>query len=1001
MELHNEFRICYLVRETVWFRWGLRHKSSAPENTQRLMRSPFASGSGRGHGSRRMLRLALALAAAGLAGADAETPIDPTTPQRLARHKDVQPLLAGFVDPTLPPYAAAGDGVADDAAALQSAIDDAYIARMTVVLPAGREFMLSTQLRFIQPQNVTGRSYGFALVAGRADGGKARPVLRLKDFASTEDWVGMPHNGTEPRGGQGNCKPSEQDCTPKVFLLFQYLETRTTSKDTIRAETFYLARLRGVDVNVGNNAGVSAVSMSSAQLASIEDVRVSGKNFHAGFNGLPGSGGFSANLEVEGGDYGVVQNQFRPNPSITGLRLVGQQKAGVVIDVSRGPVVISGFNIQGPRHPTIGQTGTYRAVLLRTTLSGKNNAFNGEDGVVTLFGASGGTAVETFGADVILRNVYTNGVKTIVTCVEAGLSLPSGGSAADPGPAVRIPTYVLTLSGGQVSDRGKGPTPAADGSAAWLSAPLERGDKAVSPWGGDSLPLLHSWNYTALPSWDSTQTLDVVRDYGATPSWMDAADDDGSKIQAAIDDACNPGSHRFGLPVFVPHGMFGLAQPLDLRGGCAELIGAGTHSTVLATLLSTAAATIYSEADSDAADPNRTKKRGCWPAAAAAAGVSGGVLTSSSSSNFGDLTKTNSSGSSSSSRANTTAGGGGGGGARAGLALVSDFNLAAVNFCPFIDLRAGRLLLRDVGTRGESAVIPPFVQSGAAVLNNSAAAAVTRRMQLPSGHAFNCTAAGGLLDRAGGLCCLESCGTCGGHGCGSHKGGEAGCCSTGIKRDCGPTVAPPCRVVGPSPSPSPPPPAPTPPPNAGGETCLDEPYVALRDGVSGRFYGLALDGCDLRHCKSSPHHVLLLIEGCQRGGEAIHLYQPSTEHLINDYQTLINASHCGVHFHSWKYENALNSESSVPPDGSGSLVKIEGSSDVSVFGASGNYHLFNQSVPTVDIRQGSSNVSVAGMVRMMASREPKTGLNWLVDQSRKPPAKVGGYHALLMYRDDA
>lgn len=538
----------------------------------------------------------------------------------------------------------------------------------------------------------------------------------------------MPHNGTESRGGQGNCARSTQDCTPKVFMLFQYLETRTTSADTIRAETFYLARLRGVDVHLGSNPGVSAVSMSSAQLASIEDVRVTGTKFHAGFNGLPGSGGFSANLEVEGGLYGVVQNQFRPNPSITGLRLLNQKLAGVVVDVSRGPLVISaifsffslhfpfiplhfgsflvkmagGFTIEGPDHPLIGQTVKYRAVLLRNPSLAKDNAFNGEDGSIHLHGASGGTAIETMGADVVLKNVYFSGVKTIAKCVKAGLSLGSGGSAADPGPAVRVTSYVLTASGGHISDQGKGPAYGKGGSAAWLSAPLEHGAQAATPWAAGSLPLLHSWNYKVLPSWDSIKILDVMRDYGATPQWMDASDDDGAKIQAAIDDACDPASHRFGLPVFVPHGEFGMARPLDLRGGCAELLGAGTHSTVLATL------------------PIPTdSKGGCWPGK----GVSGGMLAS--------LPRPASSGAMAST-------------ADARLALVSDFNLAAVNFCPFIDLRAGKLLLRDVGTRGEGSVIPPLL------------------------------------------------------------------------------------------------PADDSPPTAG-EVCRDEPFMALRDGVSGRFYGLPLD----------------------------------------------------------------------------------------------------------------------------------------------------------------
>eukprot|EP00729_Bicosta_minor_P009985 gene9985-18925_t len=123
-------------------------------------------------------------------------PIDPATPARLAAHKDVQALISGYVDPTKPPYSAAGDGVTDDAAALQAAIDDAYAAKMSVVLPAGRTFLCSTQLRFIQPPNVT------------------------------DHWVQMPFNGTYHAGGQGNCDPkTTQDCTPSVFMLFQYLDT--------------------------------------------------------------------------------------------------------------------------------------------------------------------------------------------------------------------------------------------------------------------------------------------------------------------------------------------------------------------------------------------------------------------------------------------------------------------------------------------------------------------------------------------------------------------------------------------------------------------------------------------------------------------------------------------------------------------------------------------------------------------------------------------------------
>ena len=203
----------------------------------------------------------------------------------------------------------------------------------------------------------------------------------------------------------------------------------------------------------------------------------------------------------------------------------------------------------------------------------------------------------------------------------------------------------------------------AGGAAQWLPEPLEH--DVVAPWAIGSLPLLHSWNYSSLPSWDDAETLNVMTQYGATPQWMDAKDDDGEKIQKAIDDSCNPTSHLFGWTVFVPHGEYGIARPLELRGGCAPLIGAGTHATSLATL------------------PRPTDA--CWPSG----DTSGAILAS-----VRDVRDQGSSGSTSVRAAAKQ------------LTLVSDFNLAVAQYCPFLDLRDGALLLRDVGTSG--GMTPPL-----------------------------------------------------------------------------------------------------------------------------------------------------------------------------------------------------------------------------------------------------------------------------------------------------
>ena len=61
-------------------------------------------------------------------------------------------------------------------------------------------------------------------------------------------------------------------------------------------------------------------------------------------------------------------------------------------------------------------------------------------------------------------------------------------------------------------------------------------------------------------------------------------DNDGARIQQAIDDVCDPTHRSHGFVVFVPHGEFNLARPLDLHG-CASMLGAGTQSTVLQPLM--------------------------------------------------------------------------------------------------------------------------------------------------------------------------------------------------------------------------------------------------------------------------------------------------------------------------------------------------------------------------------------------------------------------------------
>ena len=504
-------------------------------------------------------------------------PPDPLFPPALVQHIHAQPgLLRGFVDPTAPPYGAAGDGRTDDAEILQRAVDDAYHARISVVLPAGRTFLLSRQLSFHQHNR--SRAAGFQIFGGA---GARRPVLKLQDNAAKDAFP---------------LREGHEDVYGSIFLLFQLNNPKSPIAG--QESEHYNSRFRGIDIDLGENPNVSGLSMAGAQQCSIEDVHITGKAFRAGLVGLPGSGGFSANIAVTGGEYGIMQDSYRPNPSISGLSLSGQRKAGLRIDLSHGPTVISGFSIESEAEPL----PTYRAVLLvngtlvprdnsgnrlqlggstRNGAQGQNSAFNGEDGRILLHGAlENSTAIESRdGSDVVLKNVYIHGARTLIFGRPAtwtwgnrldGVVVAAVGTAAD---WTFLSSFAFTLSNGSIFDHGR-----LQSKPSYTGEPL----RAVAQSPAASVFLTqHSWSFDTLPTWESERLLDVSAAYGATPQWVNATDDDGARIQKAIEDACDPASAKYGSVVFVPHGLYGLYRPIDLLG-CASIIGAGSHSTALA-----------------------------------------------------------------------------------------------------------------------------------------------------------------------------------------------------------------------------------------------------------------------------------------------------------------------------------------------------------------------------------------------------------------------------------
>ena len=483
----------------------------------------------------RAMALLLAVPTAAAAGCA----LDPTLPPSLAAHAATQPLCAGFLNASAPPYSAAGDGVTDDSLALQAALDDAYANRMAVLLPAGRTFLLARQLLAVQRTGLPpNRERGYQLIGAR---GPTPPVLRVPDHADPAAFPSIPGGGRPAvlfalnRSGIANDSPSH-----------------------------YSAMLRNIDIDLGDNPTLSGVSMSGAQLCSIEDVRIRGKSFTAGIVGLPGSGGYTSNIHVTGGQFAVWQQQYRPNPSITGLVAINQSVAAVLVENARGPLVLSGFVIRS-------SLASVKAGVIANRSKGADGSLSLEDGLVVLDGAAcGAPAVSTSGPDIAIKDLF---VKTnVAVAFGHGVLLASTATSIK-----SIPSWWFSAASSIAYS--KGANVSAEAAAKGFPRLSLPAAPPSSPPDDATIATQHSWTaeyaQSLLWSSDSSVMLDAVRDCGATPNWVNDSDDDGAAIAACLAIAVDHGQG-----VYVPRGEFLLWSPLVLKPG-QKLTGAGKHCATL------------------------------------------------------------------------------------------------------------------------------------------------------------------------------------------------------------------------------------------------------------------------------------------------------------------------------------------------------------------------------------------------------------------------------------
>jgi hypothetical protein len=456
-------------------------------------------------------------------------------PQRLKDNAKFQPLDKGFIDITKPPYNAVGDGVNDDSEAIQGALDDAFTCNLVAFFPANKIFLVSKQLKCVTKKE--SRKFAYQLI-GSSKG--TAPIIKLKDGSAVDR---------------------------NILILFELI-TNGKSDPPIH----YGATFRGINVDMGKNPDVSAISMDGAQHCVIEDVKISGTEFNAGICNLPGSGGGVVNLSISGGKIGILQPSYRPNPTIIGLTLENQSEYGIKITSSRGPVVVTGFKITSPLNPK----KEYRAIFLSNTAFTDYNGIidHGNanlcltEGSIEVFGKSG-KAIYNFAQDVTIKNVYVKAAEII----ESGAANPPSKIVAGISSKWQfMSNYAFTsaLDKGSVFVGGK--------ALNNQIANFQLYDPLVKQNPSKHFFSKHTW--AKLPEWDDSNILDIMKDCGATPENIDKTDDDGIAIQKAINQTTTAGNPNFGKTVFIPRGHFHIHKPLILKSGL-KMIGASKFISVI------------------------------------------------------------------------------------------------------------------------------------------------------------------------------------------------------------------------------------------------------------------------------------------------------------------------------------------------------------------------------------------------------------------------------------
>lgn len=437
----------------------------------------------------------------------------------------------GYLPVTL--YGAVSNDAGDDTAAIQRAIDDAFEFDMVAFFPSG-VYRVSDTLRAMQPSFHDERRGRWRhirdkchVLAGSTVG--ERPRLVLADNAPGFDdpdrpkplvWIwaqARKHAASGKSRNLGSENPLDEQSNISFNQVFKGID---------------------IDLRARGNRGAAGIHHAGSQGSTIEDVEIWAAGAHAGIMNPPGQGGGSYNIQIHGGDYGVLADNQSRFPILAGLTLEDQEKAAILWR-GQSNMTVAGFRVsRRAKGPALTLPDLDKPIQGALTLV---------DGV---FETGSDRAIENVaGNNLVLRDVWFSGARELVR---------SGGQ-----PPVRAQGQWTKVSEYAYSGRSsllltRESERAAGSEAVRLavsSTPDHRALIAQHLWGAD------------FPSFEHPGVVNAV-DYGAEP---DDNQDDTAALARAF-----AASGR----VFLPPGVYLVSKTLEIPKD-GQLLGAAKHLSLI------------------------------------------------------------------------------------------------------------------------------------------------------------------------------------------------------------------------------------------------------------------------------------------------------------------------------------------------------------------------------------------------------------------------------------